>query len=261
MRMSGNAVLITGGGTGIGLALARILVQRGNDVIICGRRREIVEAAIAKVPGLRGMACDIAHDEEIRKLLDFAQKSCGRLDALINNAGVQIQTNVLDGSWGFRQIDEEIQVNLLAPMKLSIAALPMLLARPVGFIINICSLLALMPKPNAPGYCASKAGLVGFSEALRVGLRGTSVQIVTVFPPLVATPMTEGRGFNKMSADDFASAVLRQLEAGRVDIRVGQASTILGLRRLSPSLASWWTQRISRGATRPQDDPQNRSAR
>jgi uncharacterized oxidoreductase len=250
MRMSGNAVLITGGATGIGFALAHSLAARGNQVVICGRRRDRVEAALAAVPSLRGLACDITRDEDIRKLLDFALSSCGRLDVVVNNAGVQLQTDPKTHSWAFAQIDEEVQVNLLAPMKLSMVALPLLSARPIACIINICSLLAIMPKANAPGYCASKAGLFGFSQALRMGLQGTSVRVVVVFPPLVATPMTEGRGHNKMPADEFATEALRQIAAGRTEVRVGQAATILALHRLSPTLAGWWTRRISAGVTR-----------
>jgi uncharacterized oxidoreductase len=106
-----------------------------------------------------------------------------------------------------------------------------------------------MPKPNAPGYCASKAGLYCFTKALRLQLKGTSVQVAAVFPPLVATPMTEGRGRNKMSADAFAAATVRQLESGRTEVRVGQAAVILAIHRVSPAIAGWWTRCISRGST------------
>jgi len=249
VRMTGNAVLITGGATGIGLALARELVERGNDVVICGRRRERIEAALAAVPGLRGLACDIARDDDITRLLDFTLKACGRLDVLINNAGVQLQADIVVAAPGFAAIDEEIRINLVAPMKLTIAALPMLVAQPAALIVNLCSLLAIMPKPNAPGYCASKAGLYGFSRALRLRLRRTSVRVAVIFPPLVATPMTEGRGQKKMPAKTFAAAMLRQLEADREEVRVGQAAIILALHRLCPALAGWWTRRISKGNT------------
>jgi len=253
--MTGNAVLITGGATGIGFALARKLVEGGNDVVICGRRRDRIEAALSAAPGLRGLACDIARDDDISRLLDFTRNACGRLDVLINNAAVQMQADGVEGVSGFAAIDEEIRINLLAPMKLTIAALPMLLARPAALIANLCSLLAIMPKPNALGYCASKAGLYGFSQALRLRLRGTSVRVAVVFPPLVATPMTEGRGHNKMPADAFAVATLRHLEADREEVRVGQAAAILALHRLYPPLAGWWTRRISKGVTRPDRAP------
>jgi len=249
VQMTGNAVLITGGATGIGFALARKLVEGGNDVVICGRRRDRIESAVSLVPGLRGLACDLAHDDDITRLLDFTWKTCGRLDVLINNAAVQIQADAVEGALGFAAIEEEIRINLLAPMKLTMAALPALLARPAALIANLCSLLAIMPKPNAPGYCASKAGLYGFSQALRLRLQGTSVRVAAVFPPLVATPMTEGRGHNKMLADAFAVAMLRQLESNREEVRVGQAAIILALHRLYPPLAGWWTRRISKGVT------------
>jgi uncharacterized oxidoreductase len=249
--MTGNAVLITGGATGIGFALARKLVEGGNDVIICGRRGDRIESALSEVPGLRGLACDIARDEDITRLLDFTRNAFGRLDVLINNAAIQVQADGIEGASDFAAIDEEIRINLIAPMKLTMAALPLLSARPAALIANLCSLLAIMPKPNAPGYCASKAGLYGFSQALRLRLQGTSVRVAVVFPPLVATPMTEGRGHNKMPADAFAVTTLRQLESDREEVRVGQAATILALHRLYPPLAGWWTRRISRGVTQP----------
>jgi uncharacterized oxidoreductase len=255
MRMTGKAVLITGGASGIGLALARTLVARGNDVVICGRRRERIDAALASLPGLRGLACDVARDEDIARLLEFTQAACGRLDVLINNAGVQNQSDIAMGTPSMGAIDEEVRINLGAPMKLALAALPLLLRQPAALIVNMCSLLAIMPKPNALGYCASKAGLYGFSKALRLPLEGTPVKVAVVFPPVVATPMTEGRGHNKMPADDFAAEMLRQLESGRTEVRVGQAATILALHRFSPALAGWWTRRISRGPTRPVEVP------
>lgn len=261
MRMIGNAVLITGGATGIGLALARALVERGNDVVICGRRRERVDAALAAVHGLRGMACDIARDDDITSLLDFTKRTCGRIDILINNAAVQMQTDIMSGAQGFRALDEEVRINLVAPAKLSMAALPFLLTRPAALIVNLCSLLAIMPKPNALGYCASKAGLHGFSRALRLQLRGTPVRVVVLFPPLVDTPMTAGRGHNKMSAEDFATAALGQLEAGHDEVRIGQAATILALHSISPALAGWWTRRISSGAKRAADSVGQEAAR
>lgn len=251
MRLTGKSVLVTGGATGIGFSLARTLVERGNDVVICGRRRELVEAALVAVPGLRGLACDITRDDDILRLLAFAKDACGRLDVLINNAAVQLQADLVADALDFAAIEKELGVNLIAPIKLTLAALPALVARPTALIVNLCSLLAIMPKPNAPGYCASKAGLYSFSRALRLRLQGSSVRVAAVFPPLVDTPMTAGRGCNKMAADDCAAAILCQLEAGRDEIRVGQAATILALHALSPGLAGWWTRRISRGVTRP----------
>jgi short-subunit dehydrogenase involved in D-alanine esterification of teichoic acids len=117
--------------------------------------------------------------------------------------------------------------------------------------VNIVSLLGVMPKGNAPGYCASKGGLIAFSKSLRAALAEARVEVFIVYPPLVDTPMTHGRGSSKMPVEDFVREMLRQMAAGRLDISVGQARALLALDRLLPGVALRWTRRISRGATLP----------
>lgn len=246
MKLTGKSVLITGGGTGIGLALAEALRARGNDVFICGRRADVIDAALRKVDGLSGMACDVADDDALIRLLDRVTSTAGRLDVLVNNAGIQWQTDLTEGARGFAAIEHEIRINLLAPVKLTMAALPLLLQSPEGAVVNVLSLLGIMPKPNAPGYGASKAGLYNFSKSLRLRLTGTSVKVIVVIPPLVETPLTESRAYlNKMPADVFARTTLEEIEAGRLDIAIGQAKTLMRLHRIWPALAGWWTRRIS----------------
>jgi len=259
MRLIGKSILITGGATGIGFALARELLTRGNRVIICGRRQDKVDAAMAALPGLRGLACDVSNASETAKLREFVNR-LGPLDILINNAAIQVQMKVSDGPETGAALEAELLTNLGAPMRLTAAFLPALCQREEPAIVNMCSLLAVMPKPNAPGYCASKAGLHVFTRALRLQLAGMRIKVFLVFPPLVATPMTEGRGTGKMPAEVFAREMLRQIDRDRLDVRVGQAGTLLALHRLWPALADWWTRRISRGATQnePADAPASR---
>ncbi|HUQ73656.1 MAG TPA: SDR family NAD(P)-dependent oxidoreductase, partial [Burkholderiales bacterium] len=145
-------------------------------------------------------------------------------------------------------IEEELRINLLGPIKLTKRLLPHLVAGRGG-IVNMLSLLAVMPKSNAPGYCASKAGLHAFSKSMEALLASTGVRVFVAFPPLVDTPMTRGRGSNKMSAAHFVAAMLEQMAEGRSEIRVGQAKTLLALNRVAPAVALWWTRRISAGRT------------
>ncbi len=254
MRLSQRVALITGGATGIGLETARQLRALGNEVVICGRRAERVEAALQSVPGLRGLACDVASDEGIERLQRFIQERELKIDLLVNNAAVQVQTDfVLEGDSVLGAIEEEIRINLLAPIKLTKRLLPLLLSRPHAAILNVVSLLAVVPKANSPGYCASKAGLYAFSKSLRAALENTHVDVFVAFPPLVDTAMTRGRGSNKMSVDAFVREMLRQMAAGRPEIRVGQARMLLALDRVAPGLAAWWIRRISAGRTLPGD--------
>lgn len=251
VRLSGRTVLITGGATGIGRETARQLTALGSRVVVCGRRGALVEAAMRSIPGLRGFACDIGHNAGLSALLDYLRAERLEVDCLVNNAGIQVQTDFAsDGDDVLEAIEEELRINLLAPIKLTKRLLPRLLASGDGVVLNMVSLLAVMPKGNAPGYCASKGGLVAFSKSLRV-LLADRVKVFIAYPPLVDTPMTHGRGSNKMPVDAFVRDMLSQLAAGRLDIRVGQAATLLALDRVAPGLAAWWTRRISTGRTLP----------
>jgi uncharacterized oxidoreductase len=255
VRLSQRAALITGGATGIGLETAKQLRALGNEVVICGRRPGMVEAALRAVGGLRGTVCDIGCDEGIAALLDFVRAQGLTIDMLVNNAGVQVQTDLrTDSDDVLQAIEEELHINLIAPIKLTKRLLPGVLARGDGVILNIVSLLGVMPKGNAPGYCASKAGLIAFSRSLRALLANSGARVCVAFPPLVDTPMTRGRGSNKMPVEAFVREMLEQLARGRTEIRVGQAATLLALDRVAPVLAAYWTRRISAGRTLPTEE-------
>jgi short-subunit dehydrogenase involved in D-alanine esterification of teichoic acids len=247
--LSGRTVLVTGGATGIGFECAKQLAARNNTVAICGRRDNVVQSALLELPGVRGVACDLGNDAGITHLLDVLHHEGLKVDVLINNAGIQVQTDFLaDGDAVLGAMEEELRINLLGPMKLTKRLLPHLVAGR-GAILNMLSLLAVMPKFNAPGYCASKAGLHAFSKSMEALLVSTGVRVFVAFPPLVETPMTRGRGSNKMSARQFVAEMLEQMAEGRAEIRVGQAKTLLALNRIAPAVALWWTRRISAGRT------------
>ena len=246
MRLSGRTVLITGGATGIGFETAKQLHAQGNDVIICGRRADRIDAAKRAVPGIRGIACDLAREADIDALVAFVHAEATQLDVLINNAAIQAQTDLVGGGdAGLAGLWDELRVNLQAPIRLTTLLMPMLLAKPDAAIVNISSLLAVMPKPSAPGYCASKAGLYAFSRSLRDQLAPTNVKVFVVFPPLVDTEITQGRGRNKMPVDRFVHGMLREIGKGKFEVCVGQARYLWTLNRMAPGVAERVTQRIS----------------
>ena len=246
MILSGRTVLITGGATGIGFETAKQLHERGNEVIICGRRVDRIEQAIQAVPGLRGLACDLALDSGIDALVAFVRDETTGLDILINNAAIQVQTDLLEGGdAGLAGLWDELRINLAAPIRLTTLLLPMLRERPEAAVINISSLLAVMPKPSAPGYCAATAGLYAFSRSLRDQLASTGIRVFVVFPPLVDTEILTGRGRHKMPVDRFVRAMLGEIAKDRFEVCVGQARPLWALNRLAPGLAERVTQRIS----------------
>jgi uncharacterized oxidoreductase len=246
---AGKVALVTGGGSGIGLHLAGQLHAAGATVIVCGRRAKPIGDACAAHPDMRGFPCDLADSDDLLRLETYLRTTVGGLDLLINNAGIQVQDDLTDPAAGFDGIEAEIRTNLIAPIKLTQRLLPLMAGRPGAAIVNVVSLLAVMAKPSAPVYCATKAGLLQFSRAMALVLGDSGIRVVSAMPPLVETAMTRGRGANKMSAEDCAADLLRQLKAGAAEIRIGQARGQMALHRFMPGLAAAITRRRSAGRT------------
>lgn len=243
MRLSGHTVLITGGGSGVGLALARALHERGNHVLICGRDPKRLARAAKELPGLEAIRCDLAEENDIQALVETVKTRAPDLSLLINNAAVQFNylfTDTLPEKTAC-DVRVELATNLAAPMVLSAHLLPLLARQPEAALVNLTSGLALAPKKSAAVYCASKAGLRTFTKALRYGVEdaGWKVRVVEVMLPLVDTAMTEGRGNPrlKLSPECTASDILRGLAKNQVEVRVGGAKAFAALHRLLPHLA------------------------
>ena len=255
MPPGGRRVLITGGATGIGRALCAAMAARGDRIMACGRRIERLDDLKRWHPAVEILACDITREEDRDRLVAAVKTRLGGLDILINNAGIQQAQSYGTGTLRSTDVESEIRINLTAPMLLVDRLLPVLQQGRSPAIVNIVSLLAVTPKPDAPGYCASKSGLLGFTRALRRQLAGLPIKVIEVFPPLVDTPMTAGRGSSKMTSERFASLLLDALESGRETIAIGGAARMLALSRWFPTLA----ERAMRRMTRPPDGAASRS--
>jgi uncharacterized oxidoreductase len=167
MKPSGNTVLVTGGGSGIGLALAELLLERGNKVIICGRRRDRLQAAKKRLPGLNIRVCDISLPRSRRALTAWLTSEFKDLNILVNNAGIQRPVDFLRGHRHLPDADREVATNLTAPLHLSALLIPHLRRRKEAAIINISSGLAFTPLAAVPVYCATKAAIHSLSLCLR----------------------------------------------------------------------------------------------
>ncbi len=235
MKTSGNRVLITGGGSGIGLALTEELVRRGNQVIICGRRRNRLQAAQARVPGIHSRVCDISKARSRQALVDWVLSEFKQLNVLVNNAGIQRQVNFLKGSRDLGEADEEVGTNLIAPIHLSAQLVPHLRRKKEAAIVNISSGLAYTPLAVVPVYCATKAAVHSWSLSLRHQLRDTSVRVFEVAPPMVATELAGRRnkgedGKYVMSAVAVAVGVVEALERNQHEVALGAAANLLAQR-------------------------------
>ena len=186
----GRVVLITGGTRGLGLALARRFLSLGARVAVCGRDEETLERAREQLGhDVFARACDVTEAQQVRELVREVERRYGRIDVLINNAGVQIVERV-------EEVDPArarslLELDLWVPLALTRALLPAMLARRAGTIVDIASVAALAPTPGMWHYNAAKGGLAAASESLRGELRRTGVHVVTVYPGPVATAMAE----------------------------------------------------------------------
>ena len=238
MKLSDNTILVTGGGSGIGLALARELARHdGNTVIICGRNSQKLEAVHADYPAIATLVCDIARDAEQEHLVTTVLQNYPNLNILINNAGIQYSYDFSEGGKHADLIEEEANINFLSHAKLTDRLLPTLMQQQGAAIVNVTSALAVAPKQSAPIYCAAKAAMHSFTKALRYQLENTAVKVFEIIPPLVDTEMTKGRGKSKISPETLAKEALQGIEAGKYEIRIKKTKLLFALHRLSPSLA------------------------
>jgi short-subunit dehydrogenase involved in D-alanine esterification of teichoic acids len=156
---------------------------------------------------------------------------------LINNAGIQYNYDFLSSSQITYKIDNEIKTNLIAPLQLCALLIPLLQLKPEAAIINISSGLAIAPKKTAPVYCGTKAGIHIFSQALRYQLENSAIKVFEIIPPLVDTPMTAGRGKNKISSQALVEEIWPYFLNNTYEIYIGKARLLNLIYRLSPALA------------------------
>jgi len=224
MELAGNTVLVTGGASGIGLALAERFLRAGSEVIICGRREAKLREAQKAHPQLATRVCDVAEESERRALLEWAVGEHPGLNVLVNNAGIQRYPQLTQPE-EWERSRQEIAINIEAPFHLSTLFVPHLLKQPRSAILNVTSGLAFVPMARAPIYSATKAALHSFTLSLRHQLAGTPVEVIEIIPPAVNTDLG-GPGLHTFGVplDEFADAVVAGLQAGEVEIPYGFAA-------------------------------------
>ena len=181
MKISGNTILITGGATGIGFALADVFSEAGNEVIICGRRLEKLDQAKRRLPRVKAIQCDISDAKDRSALFNWTVKNFPTLNILVNNAGIQRQIDFRKGTKPLSGGEDEIETNFRAPVHLAALFIPHLKKQQEAAIVNISSGLAFIPLAAVPVYCATKAAIHSFSLSLRHQLRETSIKVFESF--------------------------------------------------------------------------------
>ncbi len=228
MQTSGNTVLITGATSGIGLAFAEEFYKLGNKVIICGRRRIRLSEIEEKYPGMVTWACDVAVAEERVKLYYWILKFHPETNILINNAGIQLVTD-LTQPVNLDRVRAETETNFIAPIHLSSLFAQHLATKTEAAVINISSGLAFVPIAFMPVYCATKAAIHSLTLSLRYQLRKTSVKVFEIAPPSVDTELGHDRREDKtqthggMPISEFITEAMDAIKDDTFDAPIAMA--------------------------------------
>ncbi|MEW5741192.1 MAG: SDR family NAD(P)-dependent oxidoreductase [Myxococcota bacterium] len=238
--------VITGASSGIGEALAKELHRRGHRLTLVARRRRLLEQlAAGRETDTYVVEADLSDVAHATDWLAGAEAALGPVDVLINNAGVQIVAATQATAWA--DGERLLQVDLLAPMKLTLAVLPGMLERRSGAIVNIASMAGLAPTPFMYFYNAAKAGLGAASESLRGELKGTGVNVLTVYPGPVRTAMESAarEALEPTAAARYTPTgttdALARLVADGIERRRGRIiyPRVYALSRHFPNLTRW----------------------
>lgn len=235
MNITNKTVLITGGGTGIGFSIAKALSGNGNQLILAGRREDVLKRAAAQLPQASYIVADITKEEDVNKLVQQVPS----LDILVNNAGV-VTAQPLDSANGvYEKAKFEMDLNYLSVVRLIERLLPVLKASKEAAIVNVESVVSYLPSTFISTYSATKAALHSYSQALRLVLQKTypHIRVFEVFPPFVDTDMTKGVELDKLSPDVIASDLYAAMQQEEYAVRSGKTKEVYALFHQSPETA------------------------
>ncbi|MDP9038243.1 MAG: SDR family NAD(P)-dependent oxidoreductase [Acidobacteriota bacterium] len=187
MNLTGNTILITGGGSGIGRALAEAFHALGNQVIIAGRRQALLDQTASANPGMKAVLLNVEDPESIADATAKLLNHFPGLNVLINNAGIMRPEDIRRGE--VEAAEATVLTNLLGPIRVTAALLPHLLEQPSATVVTVTSGLAFIPLALTPTYSATKAALHSYTMSLRYQLKDTGVRVVELAPPWVATEL------------------------------------------------------------------------
>lgn len=217
MQLNNNKILITGGGSGIGLGLAERFLQEGNEVIIIGRRSDILEAAKAKHPRLIAHTCDIENEGGRMDLFHWIQEHHPDTNVLVNNAGIQNWMDVSDTDF-YERAKQELAINIEAPIHLISLFLK---SEALTTIMNVSSGLSYVPLVKVPVYSATKSFIRSFTTSIQKTL-GTHIEVIEIIPPALNTDLG-GVGLHNSfpPVSEFIAAIFEQLKEGKNKLTFG----------------------------------------
>ncbi|MGP9681001.1 MULTISPECIES: SDR family oxidoreductase [unclassified Brachybacterium] len=232
MDITGHTIFLPGATSGIGLALALRLQEKGNQVIVGGRRTELLESVAAEHPGIDTVRVDTADSGSIEAAARTVLAEHPDLDVLITMAGIMRAEDWTDPAEFLPTAEATVTTNLLGPIRLIAAFMEHLLAQPSATIMTVSSGLAFIPLRPTPTYNATKAAIHMLSESLRLQLAGTAVEVLELIPPAVRTDLMPGQATSEtaMPLEDFVDEVMSLLEdrPEATEIRVQQVEFLRG---------------------------------
>lgn len=218
MKIINKKILVTGGASGIGFALAERFVQDGNTVIICGRRESALHEAKTKIPSLITKACDLANELERESLYKWVAENHKDLNILVNNAGIQNWMSIADPDF-FRKAKEEIAINIEAPVHLSVLFQNL---ESLTVIMNVTSGLSFVPLTKTPVYSGTKAFFHSFTLSLRHLLKAKNIEVIEIIPPALNTDLG-GKGIHDFAppVSGFIDSMFEQLDRDKLELTYG----------------------------------------
>jgi len=224
MKLTNNKILITGGASGIGLALTERFIQENNTVIICGRREAALKEASTKFPSVITRVCDLTVASEREELFTWISENHNDLNVLVNNAGIQQWMAITDDNF-FQRAKDEIAINIEAPVHLTslFINLPSLTT-----IINVTSGLSFVPLTKTPVYSASKAFFHSFTLSIRQLLKPKNIEVIEMIPPALNTDLG-GKGLHDSAppVSAFIETAFEQLKQGKTELTFGFSEAMI----------------------------------
>ena len=240
MNQSNQTVLITGGGSGIGLALAKKFLEHNNTVIITGRNLSKLEKVKQENPQIHIYQSDVTIDAEVRLLSDNIQQKFNGLDVLINNAGIMNLVDTGNESNDLQKQMQEIEINYNSPIRVLHYFLPLLKKSKNAVLVNVSSGLAYVPFAQAPVYSGTKSALHFWTLGIRPQLKPHGIKVIELLPPVVDTPLAHGAdiaeddNLKPMPPDKLADIFWKDYIKGKEEITPGISKALKAMGRLAP---------------------------